>query len=172
MGKRWMPAHKLRELFEAGLTDAEVAEANLRATDWRPHNTSVFYKRRDMGYGGRNASHADLLPWQISAEHSGHRYRYMLMAESRKRQGLPLSRRDQSELSLMHELLFGRGVNLVIGYDARIGWYLSDRLDSDRDIIRQPRRRGRSADPMAEGFDAGWRDDDDGPPQGRPSGKR
>jgi hypothetical protein len=40
----------------------------------------------------------------------------------------------------MHELLFGRGKLMVIGYHKDVGFYLAEREDEDEDIIRQPKR--------------------------------
>jgi hypothetical protein len=60
----------------------------------------------------------------------------MLQAESRKRQGRELSDSDKVLVSLLHDLLFGRGRFLVVGYDPVIGFYLSDRTDDDADIVR------------------------------------
>jgi hypothetical protein len=67
--------------------------------------------------------------------------RHMLQAESRNRQlptGEELSDSDKVLVSLLHDLLFGRGTFLVVGYHPHIGFYLTDRDDDDEDIIRRP----------------------------------
>jgi hypothetical protein len=141
----WMSTAKLRSLFAAGLTYDEIAEANERSEGWRPTRAGVARKFERLGFPPRNASHADLIPWRIRPEHRKDRIGYMLQAESRKRQGLPLSESDLTLVSLLHDLLFGRGRFLVVGYDPKIGFYLADRSDEDEDIIRSPKAR-ESAD--------------------------
>jgi len=137
--QRWMSMSKLRALFNAGLTYDEIAEANERSEGWRPTRSGVKRRLDALGFPPRRASHRDLLPWRIAPEHNHDRIRHMLQAESRKRQGLKLSKTDRVLVSLLHDLLFGRGSFFVVGYDRTIGFYLTDRLDSDIDIIRLPR---------------------------------
>lgn len=134
----WMSTAKLRALFNAGLTYDEIAEANERSTGWRPTRSGVARKYERLGYPPRHASHTDLIPWRISPEHNKSRIRYMLQAESRKRQGAELSESDRVLVGLLQDLLFGRGRFLVVGYDPKIGFYLTDRSDDDEDIIRAP----------------------------------
>ena|ERR1039458_1005581 len=132
----WVSTAKLRALFSAGLTYEEIAEANERATGWRPTRSGVARKFERLGFPPRNASHVELIPWKIMPAHNKDRLRYMLQAESRKRQGRELSDSDKVLVSLLHDLLFGRGRFLVVGYDPVIGFYLSDRTDDDADIVR------------------------------------
>jgi hypothetical protein len=133
-----MSTAKLRALFSAGLTYDEIASVNERATGWRPTRSGVTRKFERLGFPPRHASHVDLIPWRIMPEHNSHRFRHMLQAESRKRQGLPLSETDRVLVSLLHDLLFGRGALLVVGYHPKIGFYLTDMDDDDEDIVRRP----------------------------------
>jgi hypothetical protein len=138
-GKNWMSTAKLRALFELGWTYDEIAEANERETSWRPDRSTVAVKREALGFPARYSRHTELLPWNVLPEHNDHRFRRMLQAESRRRQGGELSYEDRSFVGVLTNLLFGRGeIPLVVGYDQRIGWYLADRTDGDEDIIRRP----------------------------------
>lgn len=153
----WMPTAQLRALFNAGLTYDEIAEANERSQGWRPTRAGVAKKFERLNFPPRHASHTDLIPWRIAPEHSNDRIRYMLYAESRKRQGLELTEPEQILVSLLHDLLFGRGRFLVVGYDRDIGFYFTDRTDDDEDIIRRPPKRPGPADlePSPESVKAG-----------------
>ena len=139
-----MSTAKLRALFSSGLTYEEIAEANERSTGWRPTRAGVAKKFERLGFPPRNAHHDDLIPWKIAPEHNKDRIRYMLQAEGRKRQGRELSDSDRVLVSLLHDLLFGRGRFLVVGYDREIGFYLVDRTDSDEDIVRAPKEDPKS----------------------------
>lgn len=134
-----MATAKLRALFSAGLTYDEIAEANERSEGWKPTRSGVAKKLERMGFPPRHLSHIDLVPWDVRPEHNQERLRYMLQAESRKRQGAELSEPDLVLVSMLHDLLFGRGKLLVVGYHPDIGFYLADRSDEDADIIRAPR---------------------------------
>ena len=103
----WMTTAKLRALFQAGLTYDEIAEANERSENWRPTRAGVARKFERLGFPPRHASHTDLIPWRINPDHNKDRLRYMLQAESRKRQGVELSDSDRVLVSLLHDLLFG-----------------------------------------------------------------
>ena len=140
----WMSTAKLRALFNAGLTYDEIAEANERSEGWRPTRAGVARKFERLGFPPRNSSHSDLIPWKIAPAHNHDRFRYMLQAESRKRQGGELSESDRVLVSMLHDLLFGRGRFLVVGYDRKIGFYLTDRTDADDDIVRRPLPRPRA----------------------------
>jgi hypothetical protein len=142
----WMPTAKLRALFNAGLTYDEIADANERSEGWRPTRAGVAKKFERLDFPPRNTSHIDLIPWRIAPEHNKDRIRYMLQAESRKRKGMELSESDRILVSLLHDLLFGRGRFLVVGYDRSLGFYLTDRKDDDQDIIRLPPKAKPSAD--------------------------
>jgi hypothetical protein len=69
----------------------------------------------------------------------------MLQAESRRRQqeareqqGEPLSDAYRKWSNRLTCVLDGGGTPMVVGYDRRIGLYLTNRIDSDADIIRAP----------------------------------
>jgi hypothetical protein len=141
----WMSTAKLRSLWVAGLTYEEIAEANERATGWKPTRSGVARKLERLDFPPRNVSHADLIPWKIAPEHSKDRIRYMLMAEGRKRAGADLSDSDRTLVSLLHDLLFGRGRFLVVGYSPEVGFYLTDRKDEDEDIIRMPNTTAKAS---------------------------
>ena len=136
-----MATAKLRALFSAGLTYDEIAEANERSTGWRPTRSGVAKKFERLDFPPRHLSHVDLLPWDVRPEHNQARLRYMLQAESRKRQGVELSEPDLVLVSMLHDLLFGRGKLLVVGYHPEVGFFLVDREDDDADIIRAPKVR-------------------------------
>jgi hypothetical protein len=127
-------------LFNQGLTYDEIAEAVYRGNGkvWRPTRPAVAKKFERLGFPARNLSHGNLLPWKLSPEHRHHRLAYMLTAESKKRQGEELNDDEKTQVSLLLDLLFGRGRFLVVGYDRKIGFYLSDRTDKDEDIVRAP----------------------------------
>lgn len=137
----WLTTAKLRALFSAGLTYEEIAEANERATGWKPTRSGVAKKFERLGFPPRNASHVDLIPWTVRPEHNSSRYRHMLQAESRKRAGMDLTASDRDLVSMLYDLLFGRGSLLVVGYRPDLGFYLTDRTDEDEDIVRVPPRR-------------------------------
>ena len=66
----------------------------------------------------------------------------MLGAESRARRGgTALSETDRKLVAQLHEMLFGRGKLMVVGYHEDIGFYLTDRQDDDEDIVRKPQTR-------------------------------
>lgn len=138
----WVDTAKLRALFRAGLTYDEIADINFRSTGYRPTRSGVAKKFERLGFPPRRPSHSDLIPWRIDAAHNSDRLRHMLQAESRKRQGIEISDKDRTLVALLHELLFGRGRFLVVGYDKRIGFYLTERHDADEDIIRMPNGNG------------------------------
>jgi hypothetical protein len=136
-----MTTTKLRALFNAGLTYDEIAEANERSEGWRPSRSGVKKKLDALGFDPRKYSHVDLVPWRpLAEEHKDDELRHMLQAESRRRQGAETSETDRKLLARMHELLFGRGKLMVIGYHKDVGFYLAEREDEDEDIIRQPKR--------------------------------
>ena len=139
-GGRWMTTAKLRALFNSGLTYDEIASINERSEGWKPSRAAVMRKREAMGVTGRRASHQGLIPWKIAPEHNSSEYRHMLQAESRARQGGELSDTDRKLTALLHERLFGRGSLMVVGYHPDIGFYLTDRIDTDEDIVRVPRQ--------------------------------
>lgn len=148
-----MSTAKLRALFQAGRTYDEIAEANERSTGWRPTRGGVARKFERLGFPPRHASNTDLLPWLktaggpgIAREHNKSRLYYMLLAESKSRRGEELSDSDRVLVGLLNDLLFGRGRFLVIGYDRKVGFYLTDRTDDDDDIIRRPQERERVAE--------------------------
>lgn len=134
---RWMPASKLRTLFQAGLTYDEIADVNERSEGWKPTRSAVARKYQRMGMPPRYASHHELLPWKIRPEHNHDRFRYMLQAEGRRRRGEPMSETDEYLVSLLHNLLYDRGMPLVVGYNEHVGFYLSSQLPTDTDIIRE-----------------------------------
>lgn len=136
--KRWISTAKLRALYSAGLTLDEIASANERAEGWRPTRSTVSKKLLRMNLPPRYASHLDLLPWHVRPEHNSERLRHMLQAESRKRQGVELTDSDRALTGVLYDLLFGRGRLMVVGYHPEIGFFLAERADTDRDIIRQP----------------------------------
>lgn len=142
----WMSTAKLRALFNSGLTYEEIAEANERSTGWKPTRAGVAKKFERLDFPARKLHHGDLLPWKLAEPHRKDRFRYMLEAEGRKRQGRDLSDSDLVLVSLLHDLLFGRGRFLVVGYDPSIGFYLTERLDSDSDIVRMPTPKGQPRD--------------------------
>jgi hypothetical protein len=134
-----MTSAKLRALFASGLTYDEIADANFRSEGWRPSRSGVKRKYEAMGMPPRHASHRDLLPWKLNPEHADDLLRHMLQAESRSRQGKAISDTDRKLVARLHELLFGRGKLMVVGYHQDVGFFLIEREDSDENIIRAPR---------------------------------
>lgn len=134
-----MPAQKLRALFRAGLTYDEIARINERSEGWRPSRAAVKRKYETIGMPPRKSRHTNLLPWKMRPEHDTDRLRHMLGAEARSREGRELSETDRKLVSQLHELLFGRGKLMVVGYHPEVGFYLAEREDTDEDIIRDPR---------------------------------
>lgn len=138
-GGRWMTKQKFRALVNAGLTYDEIAEVNERAEGWRPSRSSVKYHLDTLGLAPRHASHRDLIPWKVRPEHNTSLLRHMLQAEGRARQGGELSETDRKLVGRLHEMLFGRGKLMVVGYHRDVGFYLIERTDADEDIVRMPR---------------------------------
>lgn len=146
---RWMTETKLRALANARLTYDEIALANERSEGWRPSRSAVKRKLESMGLPPRRGTHGDLMPWKVKTEHNRDRLRHMLGAESRARRGgKPLSDSDRKLVAQLHEMLFGRGKLMVVGYHEDIGFYLTDRKDTDEDIVRMPSKR--FADPAEQ----------------------
>lgn len=141
-GGRWMSAAKLRALFKAGKSYDDIAEANYRSEGWKPSRSAVLRKYQAMGMPPRNASHSDLIPWNVRPEHNDSRLRHMLQAESRRRQKRALSETDKKLVQMLDSMLFNRGKLMVVAYSPDIGFVLADREDTDDDIIRQPESAG------------------------------
>ena len=141
MPRRWMADAKMRALFNAGLTYDEIAEINERSEGWRPSRSGVLRKYERMGMPPRRQNHSDLIPWVLAPEHSDDRFRHMLQAESRARAGGEISVTDRKLTSMLHDLLFGRGKLMVVGYHQDVGFYLAERDEQDGDIIREPKHR-------------------------------
>lgn len=136
----WMPEWKLRMAFADGLTYDEIAVMNERAEGWRPHRSVVKRKYEALGMPARHQSHTDLIPrGLVKPEHRDHIFRHMLEAESKQRKGKDLTAYDRKMLDRMHDLLYGRGQLMVIGYHPDIGWYTATREEGDEDIFRRPR---------------------------------
>jgi hypothetical protein len=134
----WMATAKLRAYARSGRTLDEIATLNEQETGWRPTRSTVSKKLLAMGEEPRHVARRDLVPWDLRPEHSTSRFRLMLQAESRRRAGMPLSNTDRKYVDLLDDLLMGRGTPLVVGYNPEIGFYLADRTEDDRDIIREP----------------------------------
>lgn len=137
----WLPDSQLLALHEANKTLDAIAAANEEATNWRPTRSGVLRKLQSIGAQNRYARHKLVIPWKIAPEHHQDPLRYMLAAESRKRQGLTLSEPDERLVDLLHDLLFGRGREWVVDYDPTDGFALRPRQESDTDIVRMPRHR-------------------------------
>ena len=143
-GKKWMPDERLIALVNGGCTGKEIAAANERLTGWPPSPAAVSVKIKSLNLPPRYGSRKDLCPWDnIKPQDKHHRYRGFLESESRRREaertpGKELTRTDKRNCDLLNNLLFGRGKELVIGYDPAVGWYLADRVKQDVDIIRFP----------------------------------
>jgi hypothetical protein len=134
---RWTHARKLRILAESGLTPDEIASANERITGWRPTPSAVRLRLAALEIERRQPAETNLTPWRIAQPHNRSRFRHMLQAESRRRRGVP-SQKDDVLISLLYDLLFGRGAFLIVGYHRVIGFYLAERETTDTDIVRQP----------------------------------
>ena len=146
MAGDWMSTARLRAMLLAGMSYNDIADANWRETGWKPSKAAVMRARERLGIPGRRASHADLLPWHLLPEHRRSRLRYMLEAESRRRQGAKLTETDRSLVATLVDLLFGRNVSLVVCYSPSIGFYLVERDETDTDIVRLPASQKVNAD--------------------------
>lgn len=136
--QRWMSTDELLKLFELGLTFDEIGDINKRKTGWKPTRSTVSVKYKDLGQPPRRTRHIDLIPWTVRPEHHGDRLRHYLRAESKKRAGRKLTPDEQSAVNVLHQLLFGRGRLMVVGYHSEVGFFLTERAESDADIIRVP----------------------------------
>ena len=146
-----MSAARLERMFQAGLTDDEVALMNEAATGWKPHRTVVFRKRRDMGFAGRRLAHTgELLPERVRREHNSSLVRHMLQATSRIRQGRR-SQADDSLAATLQDILGNAGKALVVVYypETAEGFLFALRDDDDRDIFRHPRGAKRKVQSTA-----------------------
>lgn len=133
-----MSVRKIRGMVKGGASREDIAEENYLRTGYRPHRNTVGRKLAELGISIR-ASHEDLLPWNVRKEHHDSWLRRYLTAESRRRKGLQLSPGEESEVKILHDLLFGgRGRQLVVAYHPEVGFYLTERLETDEDIIRLP----------------------------------
>ena len=98
-----------------------IADENYRDTGWRPNASAVSRRLAKLGLELRHSSRSDMVPWKrILPRYRSHRYRAMLQAESRRRAGDKPSRTDKKLLSMLYDLLFGRGTPLVIGHNEPI----------------------------------------------------
>lgn len=136
----WMATAKLRGYAHAGVPYAEIATINEQETGWKPDKTTISKKLKAMGVEPRYGNRADLVPWSIKPEHIESRFRYMLEAESRRREGKELRAADRKAVETLRGLLVPKSgtTSLVIGYHPDLGFYLADRTDADQDIIRMP----------------------------------
>src|SRR5215469_5867683 len=118
-----MATTKLRALARSGRTLDEIAKENEVDTGFRPTRSTVSKKLITIGEEPRHRSRRDLMPWYVRQEHRSSRFRAMLQAESRRRAWNDLSATDQKLVSMLDDLLMGRGVSLVVGYHQAIGFY-------------------------------------------------
>jgi hypothetical protein len=132
-----MSTSRLRAYSRSGRTLDEIAELNEKETGWRPSRSTVSKKLAALGEEPRHVTRRDLVPWNVKPEHANSRFRLMLQAESRRRSGQRLSKTDSKYVDLLDALLIGRGTPLVVGYSPAIGFYLTDRSETDQDIIRE-----------------------------------
>lgn len=133
-GGPWTSTAQLRALAAAGKSHAEIAAANEAATGWRPSRAAVKRRLDRLGMPPRRLSHRGLIPWQIAAEHNKAIERYMLQAESSRRQGKRLSATDRKLLRLLGERLAGPPPQ-VITYDPAAGFAFVPREPADGDAI-------------------------------------
>lgn len=145
-GGRWPTATKLRALYNDGRTYDEIAQFVFRTErgwDKPPSRSGVKRYLDRLGFEPRKMNHSDLVPWRpLNPEHADHEFRHMLQAEGRRRAlkpGEEMSDTDRKLVSLLNDMLYGRGKLMVIGYDHKLGFYLTERTDEDDDIIRRPR---------------------------------
>lgn len=134
--REWLDDSAMQEMWQAGHSLLEIALANEAATGWKPTRSTVSKHLKELGEPSRYSSRKDLKPWIIAREHQDMRYRFWLDAESRRRAGYKLTASENRCIDLMNDLLHGRGAELVIGYCENHGFYLTDRLPGDDDIIR------------------------------------
>lgn len=97
--------------------------------------------RRRRGLQRRTVRNDDLIPWFVKEEHRWSYPVQMLRVEARRREGFPLSEIEQTRLEA-----WLRGLerdNLVVHYDpdTKEGFFYIPREPSDRDIIREPKRK-------------------------------
>jgi len=135
----WLSDRYLLALHGDGQTLEAIAAANEAETGWRPTRSGVLRKLQKIGAPYRYGSHKLVIPWRIAPAHRQDPLRYMLAAESRKRQGVELSQPEERLVDLLHDLLFGRGREWVVDYDDEDGFALRPRRDSDADIVRMPK---------------------------------
>lgn len=144
MGRRsptqpgWMPDEVIRQLYDLGWSNEDIAHANEETTGWHPSPAAMSRKLQRLGLPKRRASHRHLIPWHINPAHAHNQIYYGLMAISRENQKMPLSPQDVFRAKYLRDLLTRRGAPRVVNYDYDAGWSIVPARKTDKDIIRRP----------------------------------
>lgn len=138
----------LRSWHRSGMRLQDIRRKIEETTGWAPDISTISKWLRDMGEEPRHRSRRGLLPWDIRPEHYNGRWRIMLQAAERRLADEELSVSDQKAVDLLDDILFGRGVQQVVGYHPEIGFYRVDATPEEIErgaIIRRPEETGKSA---------------------------
>jgi hypothetical protein len=133
-----MPDDVIRQLYELGWSNTEIARANEENKEWHPSPSMMSRKLKSLHLPARRVSHKELIPWRINPAHAHSEVYYALQAISRERQALPLARQDVYRAQWLRDLLSHGGIPKVVDYDYTTGWRIVRARKADTDIIRRP----------------------------------
>lgn len=129
---------ELERYLRRGMTQAQIVAAWEDKTGVRVSRSTIgmAIKRYGLHSATERPRHAELLPWHVRDEHRNHIEARMLRLEARRRKGLPLTEGDLHWVNEWREKLEER--NAVVAYDPDWpeGFFWTDRLPTDTDIIR------------------------------------
>jgi hypothetical protein len=139
MGERKIPdMGELEAWLRSGLTPKEASDRyTARGLQITPNAIAVLRHRR--GWPKTNLDHSGLVPWVVEIQHRKLFDHKMLLAESSRRQGRPLSDRDAMLLENWKRRLDEQGAVIHYQADTEQGWWpVPRRAGVDHDLIREP----------------------------------
>ncbi|MCX5236250.1 hypothetical protein OG824_13675 [Streptomyces prunicolor] len=139
--------HEVIRWFEEGRTYQWMVEEYQRkyGIDTKPSMWGNFRRRR--GLEARISRDAELVPWDINAEH---RWKYpvsMLRLEARLRGGFTISDEEQGRLDSWKQMMSEEDAVVHYDPDTEEGFHYVRRQEGDNDLIHQPEqsaKRGRA----------------------------
>lgn len=144
MPAKILPDSEVDQLIRQGMTDREVAQYLEKHHNIKVTGNAITAWRHRRGEELRRGRHSDLLPWTVTAEHSGKYIPKMLRFEARRRNGETLAPRDLRRLEIFKEKLraANEGRGGVVHYDplTEEGWWIVERRPGvDDGMIRDPK---------------------------------
>lgn len=131
---------ELRRYLERGLTQAQIAEAWEQDSGVRVGRSAIAMaiERYGLKSGKPRPRYEDMLPWEVRGEHAMHNVARMLRLEGRRRQGGKLSEKEKRLLTNWRAALDEQNAVVTYDPDTAEGFFWTDRLESDDDLIRRP----------------------------------